>query len=171
MRQPSPSRPGFTLFDLMITITVMIIMAAVLIPHLQDNTQLRIIAASRLLSSDIEVAQVMTIGNPQEPIVVRLSPDDHEYWLATAADPETPIKRPGSVEDYRVTFGKGRARSAAGVQIALVDLPHNALAFNAQGGVAELNTQPEIKLLLGTRWIKLGIAPITGSISETDGEE
>lgn len=169
MQRPRAPRPGFTLFDLMVTITIMALMAAVIFPTLKDDEHLHLIAGSRLLASDIEMAQLMTISNPQEPIVVKFDPGAGRYWLATADDADTPIGRPGGTGQYVVQFGMGDARSAAGVSLDLTDVPDDTLAFNPQGGVADFGAEPEIQLLRGTRWIKLAIHPTTGTITETAG--
>ncbi len=160
---------GFTLFDLMVTMTIIVVMAAIVLPNLKEDAQLRLIAASRLLSSDIELAQIMTISNPDSPIVVRFKPTIGKYWLAVADDTETPIKRPGSTGDYVVEFGKGNARTATGVYMGLTDIDSDTLAFNAQGGLTDLTVEPVITLYQGPRWIKLEISTTTGTITETAG--
>ncbi len=153
----------------MVTLTIIAVMAAVLVPKLQDQGRLRLIAGSRLLSSDIEMAQVMTISNPAAPIVIKFQPNNGTYWLASAADPDTPILRPGAVQYYRVEFGEGRGRTARDVTFALTDVPSDILSFNEQGGMTDPTVQPEIKLLHGSQWIKLSISTTTGSITETAG--
>ena len=160
---------GFTLFDLMVTMTIIVVMAAVILPNLKDDAQIRLIAGSRLLSSDLEMAQIMTISNPEQPIVVRFEPSVGRYWLAEADDADTPIKRPGSTGDYFVEFGKGDARSASGVFLGVAGVSNDTIAFSAQGGIEDFTATPEITLLQGTHWIKLSISPMTGTISETAG--
>jgi prepilin-type N-terminal cleavage/methylation domain-containing protein len=167
--QPAETREhrGFTLIDLLVTMTVLVVLAGVILPRIQDDARLRLIGASRMLASDIELAQLMTIANPQEPTVLRLQAGTGEYWLAPASTPDTPIDRSGVPGGYRVIFGQGDARHAAGVTIATVDIPNDTLIFNAQGGIADLTTEPAVIVMVGTRWIKLEISPTTGSISES----
>ena len=160
---------GFTLFDLMVTITIIVVMAAVVLPNLKEDAMLRLIAASRLLSSDIEMAQIMTISNPDSPIVVRFQPTIGKYWLAEAADPDTPIKRPGATGNYIVEFGKSNARSASGVWMGLTDIDTDTLIFNPQGGLNDLTVVPVIELYHGSRWIELTLSTTTGTITETTG--
>jgi type II secretory pathway pseudopilin PulG len=160
-------RRSFTLIDLLITMTVLVVLAGVILPRIQDDVRLRLIAASRILASDIELAQLMTIANPEAPTVVRLVSGTGEYWLATAATPETPIDRSGVPGAYRVIFGLGDAGHAGGVTIATVDIPNDTLAFNAQGGIADLTTEPAVIVMVGTQWIKLEISPTTGVIRES----
>ena len=153
----------------MVTLTIIAVMATLLIPKLQDQGRLRLIAGSRLLSSDIEMAQIMTISNPAGPIVIKFQPVTGTYWLASAADPDTPILRPGAVQQYRVEFGEGRGRTASGVTFGLTGVPNDILSFNEQGGMTDPTIQPEIKLIHESRWIKLSISTTTGSITETAG--
>ena len=109
-KRPQCHSGGFTLIDLMMTLTIIAVMATVLIPRMGDGGRVRLIAGSRVLSSDIEMAQIMTISNPTAPIVVKFEPSSSTYWLAPADDPDNPILRPGATQLYRVTFGAGRRR-------------------------------------------------------------
>src|SRR5262245_48745623 len=92
-RHAASRRRGFTLIDLMVTIAVLAVAAAVIIPGVSNNDRLRLMAAANVMTSDIELAQVMTISFPNDPIVVRFDPDNATYWLARPADPDTPISR------------------------------------------------------------------------------
>ena len=168
MRRHQETGAGFALIDLMVTLAIVAIMAAVLFPRIEDEGLLRLTAAARLIASDIEMAQVMTISNPSEPIIVKFEPGG-TYWLAPAADPDTPILRSGAIQPYRVVFGEGRGRSATNVTLVLTDLQSNTLSFNEQGGLVELNLQPEIKLVHGSEWVKLTLSTMTGTITETAG--
>ena len=169
-KQPQDRSGGFTLIDLMMTMTIIAVMATVLIPRLGNDGRARLIAGSRVMSSDIEMAQIMTISNPTAPIIVKFDPSSSTYWLAPADDPDNPILRPGATQLYRVTFGAGRGRTAREVTFELTDVTGNVLAFNEQGGVSNPTTAPEIKLIYGPRWIKLNVSTMTGVISETAGQ-
>ncbi len=160
---------GFTLIDLMVTLTIIAVMATVLLPRMDDGGRLRLMAGARLLASDIEMAQIMTISNPADPIVVKFEPTLGTYWLAPASDPDTPILRPGATQVYKVVFGHGRGRTAKDVTLALTDVTDNTLAFNEQGGILDPTVEPQIKLMRGSRWITLNVSTMTGSISETSG--
>ena len=162
-------RRGFTLIELLMTMTIIAVVAAVVLPKFTDGGRLHLAAASSVLTSDIQLAQVMTISNPADPVVVRLDPVQAKYWLARADTPDTPIPRGATGEPYAVVFGLGRAAAALGVTLSLSDLDSNTLAFDAQGAVADFTTEPAITLSLDTRWIRLEIAPTTGTITETSG--
>jgi Tfp pilus assembly protein FimT len=166
-RQGTRSRRSFTLIDLMVTLTVIVVMAALVVPRFQDDARLRLIGASRMLASDIELAQMMTIANPQDATVVRVQNSTGEYWLASASTPDDPIDRAGIPNGYRVIFGQGDAALAGGVTLLASDLENNTLTFNAQGGIEDLTAEPAVTLMLDSRWITLHIAPTTGVITES----
>lgn len=160
---------AFTLFEVLMTITIIAIVAMIVAPSFSDDTILRLRAASSLLRSDIEMAQVMTIAYPDDPVIVRFNPDNDQYWLAPASAPDTPLTRPDTGDPYLVVFGSGRASSATGVTFSLIDVDSNTLTFNPQGGLEDFTASPTITLVLGKRTIDLDIAPSTGTISETEG--
>ena len=164
-----PLRRAVTLIELMVTIMIIVVAASIMLPEFSNDSRFRLMGAARMLASDIEMAQVMTIANPQQPMIVRFDGTNATYWLAYADTPETPIPGPAASGPYKVTFGEGRAKSAEGVSFTLNDIPDEKLVFNVQGGIDDLTTQPIITLNSDTRWIKLSIAPTTGTITETSG--
>jgi len=164
----NPTRRGVTLIDLMMTITIIIVAGVLVTPKFSDDARLRLIAAAGLVTSDIELAQVMTISHPAEPVVVSFDPTNDRYWLAYADAPGVPIPRHDNGRPYLVTFGKDRARGATGVSLNLTDMAGNVLGFDAQGGIADISAQPVIRLLVGTSFIDLRIAPTTGTITQAN---
>ena len=120
-----------------------------------------------MLASDIELAQMMTIANPQDPIVLRVQHGTGEYWLASASAPDDPIDRAGIPNGYRIIFGQGDAALAGGVTLLAADIENNTITFNAQGGIEDLTSEPAVTLMLDSRWITLHIAPTTGVITES----
>ena len=168
-RLPRDHPGGFTLIDLMVTLTIIAVMASVLLPRMDDGGRLRLMAGSRLLASDIEMAQIMTISSPADPIVIKFEPALGTYWLAAASDPDTPILRPGATQVYKVVFGQGRGRTAKDVTFALNDVNANTLIFNEHGGILNPTLEPQITLMHGTRWTTLTVSTMTGAITETAG--
>ena len=164
-----PLRRAVTLIELLVTIMIIVVAASIMLPEFSNDSRFRLMGAARMLASDIEMAQVMTIANPQQPMIVRFDGTNTTYWLAYADTPETPIPGPAASGPYKVTFGEGRAKSAEGVSFTLNDIPDEKLVFNVQGGIDDLTTQPIITLNSDPRWIKLSIAPTTGTITETSG--
>jgi prepilin-type N-terminal cleavage/methylation domain-containing protein len=161
---------AFTLVEVMITVTIIALMAALVVPLMGDDNRVRLIAATSVLRSDIELAQVMTMAYPQDPVVVRFDADKQTYWLAFQSDTETPISRVDNGEPYVVQFGAGRAMTADGVQIELSQVLNDTLTFNAQGGIVDFTDSPMIELSRGGSALTLAVAPTTGTITELEGD-
>lgn len=169
-RYPTHIAPrGFTLFELLVTLTLIAIVAGLVIPMIGDNDRLRLMAAASVMTSDIELAQVMTIADPDQPVIVRFDPDNNRYWLALADTPDTPIPREDTGADYLVVLGQGRAGSATGVTFTVSGMTADTLVFGAQGGLTDFTATPAITLASGDDTIELSITASTGTIVQTDG--
>lgn len=159
---------GFTFIELMVTITIVAILTMMVLPAWRDNDRASIMAASQILISDIETAQVMTIAVPEDPICVRFDTSNNKYWLAPADDPDNPIVRTPSGDAYVVTFGEGRAVGAAGVSLAVSDCPDDTITFNSDGGLVDFTKAPTITLTIGEDAIYITVAPTTGTVIESN---
>ena len=151
-------------------VAIVAMLAALVVPSMGSDERLRLNAATAIIVSDIELAQVMTISVPKQPVVVVFNPDANAYWLAYADDPDEPIIRAGTNEPYYVVLGEGRALAATGVTLHLVDDDDDTLVFTAHGGLASLDDAPKVRV----RWgdapkyeTQLSIAPTTGTINAT----
>jgi prepilin-type N-terminal cleavage/methylation domain-containing protein len=167
-RPVTPAR-GFTLLELMIVIAIMAVVTSLVVPQLSNDDQLKLVAAASVVRSDLEMAQVMTISNPDEPVVIRFDPSGDRFWLAMASTPGVPVVRTDTGEAYLTIFGHGRAIAAAGVTATVADMTDHTLAFDSQGGVDPFTTSPTIKLMVEDRWLMLHIDSSTGSVTETGG--
>ncbi len=164
-------RSAFTLFEMLITITILALVIVMAAPSFTDDSRLRLMAASSIMTSDIELAQVMTIAAPEDPVIVQFVPDTSTYWLAYADTPTTPLTRVDTGEDYLVTLGVGRASSAEGVTFTISDFPDDdQLEFNAQGGLTDFTLTPQITLNHDDESIILTVAPTTGTVTESEGD-
>ena len=149
-------------------VAIISMLAVLLVPRAQVDERLQLNAATSLIVSDIELAQVMNISNPKNPVVIRFDGDAQTYWLAPADKPDQPIFRSPTQEPYIVTMGQGRAVAAAGVVFEVEDIPHSTLRFSPHGSLATPGIQPRIRLRVNDRRAQyeqnIAIAPITGSI-------
>jgi hypothetical protein len=153
----------------MITVTIIAIIASVVVPMLNDDNRVRLMAAAGILSSDIELAQVMTLSYPKDPVIVRFDPENERYWLAFLSDPETPMSRNDTGQPYLVVFGEERAATAQGVGFRLNNVKDDALIFDAQGALVDFGSTPQIELNRGEAAITLAISASTGTITQLNG--
>ncbi|MEM7228247.1 MAG: type II secretion system protein, partial [Planctomycetota bacterium] len=135
-RPHTPCR-AFTLIEMLMVISIMAMTVVMVLPMVSSDTQPRLRAASVVLRSDIEMAQVLTSSNPTTPVVVHFAADGSGYHLAYRSAPKVPIVRSDTGEPYDEKIGVGRLTSAEGVTISLTDVPDGVLAFNAQNGVED----------------------------------
>ncbi len=159
---------GFTLLEMLVTLTIIAALTAVVAPMFSDDSRMRVMAASSIIASDIELAQVMSIAKPDQPVVVRFNPAQGRYWLAYAGTPNSPLLREDNGLPYEVVMGSGRARSASGVTLNIQQATDNSFTFAAHGGLSNFTQTPVIKVMAGSRGIMLTISPTTGSVREAE---
>ena len=152
----------------MITVGILVTVAAFIVPQMASADRARLMSASAMLRSDLELAQTMSISSPSNPIAVRFEPAQNRYWLAYAATPGMPMDRPGTMDPYLVEFGVGEASSAANVALTISGPADNTVTFNSLGGLSALAGSPAVRLSFGSQAIELTISHLTGSISEQD---
>lgn len=163
-------RAAFTFIDVMVTLTVIAVLMTVVVPQMTDNTQLRLDAASRIMQSDLEMAQMLSVSNPAAPLKVNFLPagcdegcDSYELVYAAGGPFQT---RDGP---YAVTFGQGRASTARGVTYQIMGAPGaDSVAFNGLGGLDEPASTVTIQLRLGGRCAKIRISNTTGVVREVE---
>ncbi len=162
-------RMGFTFIEVMMTIAIMAMVFTIAMPIMQNDDHFRVVAAARIVSSDLELAQVMTLSDPGAPVIVVFSTTLPKYHLAHPDTFKTPLNREDNGLPYVVEMGLDRAATAQGVTISTTNLTNNILAYSAQGGLVDFTRTPSITLTYGKEWITLTIAPTTGTITETAG--
>jgi len=123
-------RRGFTLVDLLVTVSILAIVAAIAAPALSPNDAARIRGGARLLASDIEYAQSLSLSSPEDQAMLNFASDGSGYWIAMESDPDTPVTMPSSGEPYRVVFGEGRGALLFDVAIDLEGVPFGRLPFD-----------------------------------------
>lgn len=157
----SRSAVGFALLDIMITLSLLGVIAAVAIPALRPDDSLKLISAATILAADLEYAQSATLADPDDPIVVRVDAVSASYWLARAATPEAPIERSNG-DPYVVVFGSEDALLFEGLGIA-VENGEDSVAFDGFGRLAG-NDDARIVLSSDTGELLVRIAASTGSV-------
>jgi len=161
---------GFTLLEMLLTVSILATLTALAVPLMADSDRVRVRAAVDVLISDLELAQIMNISFPADPVVVRFDPAGSRYWIADADTPNTPINREDTGEPYLVELGVGRAAMAEGVTLQIADMSGNQVVFNSQGGLNNFSAAPIMTLSIEGESISISIAATTGSIFETTGE-
>ena len=143
---------GFTLIELMITVMLMAIAAAMVIPAINSTDSTHLAAGVSLMIADIDFAQTAAINEPSEKVLVRFDPDNARWWVAPQSTPTQPYLHLYTNDPYDTTMGFGRAMSADGVTFTVVEMEKVSsdyqIAYDAFGALDQ-TTNPQIVLTCG----------------------
>ncbi|MBC8202592.1 MAG: prepilin-type N-terminal cleavage/methylation domain-containing protein [Planctomycetes bacterium] len=157
-------RSGFTLVELMMSLAVLAILAALAVPLIGDTDALRLDAAERLLTSDLEHTQILAITHPEDAYGLVIHENGTGWHIALISDPEIPVLETNSDDPLTLTVGEGRGRPAEGVSLS-TNAADNIIAFDSTGGLADFTLETSISLIIGESDSALLIAASTGTIS------
>jgi len=159
---------GFTLVELLMVITVLIIAAAIVIPNIGSAADAQAMSAARALASDLELARHLALKTAQ-PHTVLFSDDLQSYkvvaeyggesYAAADAIPHPVV----SGKTFEVTLS---ARNGMGaVTVASASFGGDAyVTFNELG---EPSSAGEVTVEAGDLQIVVAVAGLTGSVSTT----
>jgi prepilin-type N-terminal cleavage/methylation domain-containing protein len=158
------NRRAFSLTELILVLLILALAGLFVIPAAGSNATAKADAAANMLRSDMEYAQVQTIANPGNPVVLVLADAGDGWWLADSDSPDTPIERGDSGELYQITLGEGRGAAADGVVIEVEQLPSHILQFDTLGGLEGLAVDPSYRLHCEDAQVQLNVRAGTGFI-------
>ncbi|MBM4113048.1 MAG: type II secretion system protein [Phycisphaerae bacterium] len=142
-------RRAFTLIEILICLVIISVVAALTVPFFGRDHADRAASGAALLRSDLRFAQLATMANPQDPVIVRFRSDGKGYWLARLTTPETPLVRSDTGAAWSEIMGSGRARSADHVTLATTGVSGATLRFTPLGSVHAPSGTPKVTLTAG----------------------
>ncbi len=163
-------RRGVVLIDVIMMLAVLGIVLLAFMPSAHPGESMKLVAASTVLSADIEYAQSETLARPSDPTVVRFDAAGGRYWLARESEPDTPIVRPNGKDAYEVEFGHGAYRDLWGMEVAVEGMADATLQFDAMGRLV-VSSDGVIRFGNETGEIAVVVRATTGSVSIRDGAD
>ncbi len=169
------TRRGFTLIEVMVSVTIMAIVAVLLVPLGTQRDQGRVTAAVRLLASDLEHAQMLALSRPDLHVALLIDADGTRWSIVDADHPGTPLM--DQLDDthagrsLQTVLGEGRAAVSEDVLVRRLDgiaLPEEGLelAFTSLGGL-EVRA-PQLQASMGEATATLLVDTDTGFASIVD---
>jgi prepilin-type N-terminal cleavage/methylation domain-containing protein len=147
---------GYTLFEVVLTVMIIGIIALVAVPVISSTTAAPgLKTAANMLMSDVEYVESASISTPQAMRVLRIDLATNRYWVAAASSSETPIASPADGQSYLNDFATGRSGRLSGVTIRSVTGMGTAgqtsftITFNAYG-VPSCSSGSNIVITLGS---------------------
>lgn len=167
-------RWAFTLVEVMITVVILAISAAVVVPMIGDRSDVKLSSATRKLIADLQYAQNLAIATRQ-PTYVKFVADQYSVCRLDGST-LTPIKHPVDKFDFVVTLGSTAPSGISGVGMAQATFDGSTvLVFNTVGAPlsfnettqaqAALTAQAQVTLACGGQTQLVNIEPYTGEIT------
>ena len=154
---------GMTLIEITVTMVVLTIVAAVILPLLDNGAGGRIAAAMILLRDDLEQARYRTVANPSEPRALLIDEDNHGWRVVDPSDPSRMLQRDDG-SDWVVRAGVDRGAGMTDVQIELDGSVGSLLEFDESGAVRDRTAMPRIHISCATQHQILEIGAVTGIV-------
>lgn len=170
-------RAALTLIEVLITIAILGILAAVLIPQLSSDLPERLEAAAQIVAADLDYARGLAVaGNSKYRIT--LEPDDSLYYLQHSGTnnlldvlPASAFQQADDPPDRQTTdlsklpIPEPQVRLAGAVRMAGLGQATTEIEFTALGGTTS-QVETVVWLACGSdanvRFISIHINPITG---------
>lgn len=171
---PRPSSRGYTLIEVLVTVTILGISAAVVIPSMSGAHVLKVQAAVRSIVADITFAQMDALGY-QEPRGIVFDADANQYTLIQITGAEVDIDADALYDpkgpEQRYVVNLGRAEFG-GAEITDLDLNGgDTLIFDEIGGPVaaagsdQLSSGGSITITAPSGQFRIDIAPFTGRVT------
>ena len=154
---------GFTLVELMLSLGIIILLAAIAAPMFGSNDSMQLSIAKRLLVSDLEYAQILAIANPDEEIALCIDPSGKGWCITTIDAPTTPLTDAITGEPLLTILGEG-AGAPSGDVVVQSNTAGNMVAFDPNGGLVDFSQAVQLLLQSGELETSVDINPTTGSI-------
>ncbi len=141
------ARTAFTLLEMLVTIILIAIAAAMMVPMLASNDASYVAAGVGLMVADFDFAQSTAISDPSDNVAVHFDAAAGRWWITREGTPDTTLTMSNG-EPYDTTMGQGRAEMAFNVAFTLDHVYGNKIVYEAFGRLVQ-SSSPTITVTSG----------------------
>jgi prepilin-type N-terminal cleavage/methylation domain-containing protein len=173
----SRSSGGFTLIEVLLTVVILAIIAAAIIPQLSSDLPERLDAAAQVVASDLELARSLAVAN-NTTYRITFDCDQDLYYLHHVGSnslfdvlPDSPFRRNDDPPDRQTTvltelpIPEPHVRLVSVVRVSGIYQPIAEIDFGPLGGTVS-QSESILWLACGSgeseRFISIHINPVTG---------
>lgn len=163
-------RPAFTLFEILIVVTIIGIIGLAAAPMMSGRSGITLKTAASVLGSDIEFCQNDCVTHPNDLRQVLFDVINNKYWIAPASNTSVPISHPADHAPYQNDFHTGRNLALKGIRLLPIGSSNATtatLSFDIYGNNPS-STDTSILLTDGTRTYTVTFKAQTGDVAITD---
>jgi type II secretory pathway pseudopilin PulG len=142
-----------------VVVAIVGIVAAVVIPNAINTSDLQVISAARMLTTDLQYAQDLAI-TAQGPITVTFDPGAERYTLSNASGTLIhPITKGAYIVDFRAQTGFGAVDIVSVNFDGAVQVTFDELGTPSKAGTVILQAGPHV--------YTINVAALTGRVTAT----
>jgi len=160
-------RKGFTFIELLVTMSILVLLATLTVTLAFTGDQGRADATARILAGDLEHAQILALARPDLRIAVRIDLTGTGWSIVDADDPDTPLMDQLDAEhagrSLHTVLGEGRAAVGADAKVSPAG---ELLVFTPLGGL-EVRAA-ELQATYGSAIATLVVDADTGFATRSD---
>ena len=152
-------RNGFTLVEILVTVMVLAIAAAMVAPYMSGSGDFQAASAARILASDLQYAQNTAITS-QDPVTVTFDPNSESYHLSNASGQLIhPITKSAYVVSFSSREGFDRLDVASASFDGAMTVTFDVLGSPDHPGSVTLQAGPHV--------YQVDVAAATGNVTVT----
>ncbi len=150
-------RCAFTLVEIIVTLVILAIVAAMTVPYVTGAASIQASSAARLIMSDLEYAQSQAITT-QSPVSVTFSVSGNSYTVSNASGTLIhPISKQAYVVDFDTLGGFGNVSVSAADFGGALNVTFDALGAPDNNGT--------VTVIAGSHTYTVTVAPVSGRVT------
>ena len=157
---PATPGRGFTLWELMVVVAVVGIMAAVIVPMTMDSADIQAVTAARRISTDLQYAQNEAISS-QTDVTLTFDAWNESYQLSNASGALIhPMTKQDFTVDLRIESGFDQVDIVSASFGGSASVTFDPIGAPSSGGTVTIQAGPHL--------VQLSVAGVTGLVTVTE---